>query len=116
MIEALVAMAVVAVSITRRVRRVGIRPAARSDDVEAKEHVNARHRLKLAGLNALQDFLIGMVEDVVVFPVAASLLRRAGLAFPARRRVEVAGFSTMACVPVSNESIASLKVGGPAAW
>ncbi len=50
----------------RRVRRVGIGEAARAEDVEADEHLDMRHRPELAGLDASQNLLRGMVEDVVV--------------------------------------------------
>ena len=47
-------------------RRVGIGEAARAKDIEANEHLDVRHRPELAGLDASQNLLRGMVEDVVV--------------------------------------------------
>ena len=47
-------------------RRVGISEAARAEDVEADEHLDVRHGPELAGPNASQDFLRGMVEQVIV--------------------------------------------------
>ena len=60
----------------RRVGRVGIGEAARTEDVEANEHLDVRHRPEFAGLDAPQDLLRGMVEEVVVVfdEMAAGLL------------------------------------------
>ena len=60
----------------RGVRRVGIGEAARAEDVEADEHLDVCHRPEFAGLDAPQDLLRGMVEEVVVVldEMAAGLL------------------------------------------
>ncbi len=60
----------------RGVRRVRISEAVRTQDIEANEHLDMRHRSELAGLDAPQDFLGGAIEDVVVVfnQVAAGLL------------------------------------------
>ena len=49
----------------------------RPEDVEADEHLDMRHRAELAGLDAPQDLLRGVIKDVVVVldEVAANLLR-----------------------------------------
>ena len=60
----------------RGVRRVRIGEAARAEDVEANKHLDVCHRPEFAGLDAPQDLLRGMVEQVVVVldEVAAGIL------------------------------------------
>ena len=60
--------------------RVGIREAARTEDVEADQHLDMRHRSELAGLDVSQDLLGRVVEEVVVVldEVTANLLGAPG--------------------------------------
>ena len=104
----------------RGVGRVGIGEAARAKDVEADEHLDVRHRPELAGLDASQDLLGRVVEEVIVVldDVTAGLPARAATSVSSSSKVEVAGFSTMTWAPASSESMASRKceVGGVVTW